>query len=80
MQVALIDLITKGVSDYSLIKAVVHAEFNTSITRYSNRTRDMLAAIAPHAVFTYSSSPTPSFGAGSSSARSSTRDEIRIRN
>lgn len=60
MQVALIDLISKGVSNYSDILAVVHAEFNTTITGYVDRSRNLLAAIAPSATFTYSSSPPPS--------------------
>ena len=58
MQVALIDLITKGVSDYSAIVAVVHAEPNaTTVTRYLARSRALAAAIAPAATFSYSATP-----------------------
>lgn len=54
----------KGISDYSAIKTVVHAEFNTSITRYADRTRDLLRTIAPNATFVYSSTPPPSSPSG----------------
>ena len=82
MQVALIDLITKGVSDYSLIKEVVHAEFNTSVTRYSERTRSLLAAISPNATFSYSASPPPSYtehgDSGSGGKSASIRGRVYI--
>lgn len=53
LQVALIDLIGRGVQKLSTIVDVVLAERRGNPTQYKGRTKDVLSAIAPEAAFTY---------------------------